>query len=66
MKEGTEVTANLNTFNTLIGQFTSMEVKLKDRDKTITLWCSFPESLDNLVTSIRFSSTNVLDYNSVV
>jgi hypothetical protein len=66
MKEGTKVVDHLNTFNTLIVQLTSMEVKLEDEDKVITLLCSFPESWDSLVTSISFSSTNVLDYDFVV
>jgi hypothetical protein len=66
MKEGTKVVDHLNTFNTLIVQLTSMEVKFEDEDKAITLLCSLPESWDNLVTSISFSSTEVLDYDSVV
>jgi hypothetical protein len=66
MKEGTKVVDHLNTFNTLIVQLTSMEVKFEDEDKAITLLCSLPESWDNLVTSISFSSTDVLDYDSVV
>jgi hypothetical protein len=66
MKEGTKVADHLNTFNTLIVQLTSMEVKFEDEDKAITLLCSLPESWDNLVTSISFSSTKVLDYDSVV
>jgi hypothetical protein len=66
MKEGTKVVDHLNTFITLIVQLTSMEVKFEDEDKAITLLCSFPESWDNLVTSISFSSVDVLDYDSVV
>jgi hypothetical protein len=66
MKEGTKVVDHLNTFITLIVQLTSMEVKFEDEDKAITLLCSFPESWDNLVTSISFSSLDVLDYDSVV
>jgi hypothetical protein len=66
MKEGTRVVDHLNTFNTLIVQLTSMEVKFEDEDKAITLLCSLPESWDNLVTSISFSSTDVLDYDYVV
>jgi hypothetical protein len=42
-----------------------MEVKFEDEDKAITLLCSLPESWDNLVTSIRFSSIDVLDYDFV-
>jgi hypothetical protein len=66
MKQGTKVVDHLNTFNTLIVQFTIMEVKFKDEDKAITLLCSLPESWDNLVTSISFSSIDVLDYDFVV
>ena len=44
MKEGTKVVDHLNTFNTLIVQLTSMEVKFEDGDKAITLLCSLPES----------------------
>jgi hypothetical protein len=66
MKEGMKVVDHLSTFNTLIVQLASMEVKLKDEDKAVTLLCSFPESWDHLVTSISFSSTDVLDYDSFV
>ena len=44
----------------IIVQLTSMEVKFKDEDKAITLLCSLPESWDNLVTFISFSSTDFL------
>jgi hypothetical protein len=43
-----------------------MEVKFEDEDKAISLLCSLSESWDNLVTSISFSSADVLDYDSVV
>jgi hypothetical protein len=66
MKEGTKVADHLNTFNTLIVQLTSMEVKFEDEDTVITIFCSLPQSWDNLVTSISFSSKDVLDYDSVV
>jgi hypothetical protein len=66
MKEGTNVVDHLNTFNTLIVQLTSMEVKFEDEDKASALLCSLPEFWDNLVTSIIFSSTDVLDYDSIV
>jgi hypothetical protein len=66
MKEGTKVVDHLNTFNTLIVQLTSMEIKFEDKDKAIKLLCSLHDSWDNLVTSISFSSTDVLDYESVV
>ena len=43
-----------------------MEVKLEDEDKAVTLLCLLSESWDHLVTSIRFSSTIVLNYDIVV
>jgi hypothetical protein len=63
MKEGTKIDDHLNTFNTLIVQLTSMEVKFEDEEKDITLLCSLSESWDNIVTYIRFSSIYVLDYD---
>jgi hypothetical protein len=43
-----------------------MKIKFKDEDKAITLFCSLPKSLDNLVTSISFSSIDVLDFDYIV
>jgi len=66
MKEGTKIVDHLNVFNTLICQLSSMEVKLEDKDKVVTLLCFFPKSWDNLVTSISFNSTYVLYYDSIL
>jgi hypothetical protein len=65
-ERSTKVADHLNTFNTLIVQLTSTKIKFEDEDKAITLLCSLPESWDNLVTSISFSSMDVLDYDFVV
>jgi hypothetical protein len=65
MKEGIKIVDHLNTSNTLIVQLTSMEVKFEDEDKDFTLLCSLPESWDNLVTSISFNLTDVIDYDFV-
>lgn len=43
-----------------------MEVKIQEEDKAIALLCSLPESWDNFVTSISFSSANSLKFESVV
>ena len=56
---------DVRRYNCIV-QLTSMEVKFEYEDNAITLSCSFPESWDNLVTYISFSSTDFLDYDSVV
>lgn len=65
-KEGTKFFYHLNIFNTLIYQLTSIDVKIEDEHKVVTLLCSLPESWDNIVTSISFSTTDVLDYDFVM
>eukprot|EP00253_Pinus_taeda_P009594 PITA_09594 len=66
MKEGTSITDNLNTFNTLLVQLESIEVKFESEDKAITLLCSFPESWDHFVTSISLSSSETFEFDDVV
>ena len=57
MKEVTSITNHLNTFNTLLVQLESIEVKFDSEDKAVTLLCSLPESWDHFVTSISLSSS---------
>ena len=66
MKEGTKITDHLNTFNTLLVQLDSIEVKFDFEDKAVTLLCSFPESWDHFVTSISHSSSENLEFDDVV
>jgi hypothetical protein len=66
MKEGMKIVDHLNVFNTLICQLTSMEVKFEDEDKAVTLLCLFHESWDHLVTTMWFSTTYTIDYDTVV
>jgi len=66
MKEGTKIVDYLNVFDTLMCQLTSMDVKIDEEDKAVTLLCSFPEYWDHLVTSIRFITTDTIDYDSFV
>ena len=66
MKECTEITDHLNTFNTLLVQLTSMGVKFKSEDNVITLLCSLPASWDHFVTSISFSSTETIEFDDTV
>lgn len=60
MKEGTKIADHLNVFNTLLCQLTSIGVKMEEEDKAVTLLCSLPDSWDHIVTSISFSTTDVL------
>ena len=66
MKEGTTITDHLNTFNTLVVQLESIEVKFESDDKAVTLLCSLPESWDHFVTSISLSSSETLEFDDVV
>ena len=66
MKEGTTITDHLNTFNTLLVQLDSIEVKFDSEDKAVTLLCSLPESWDHFVTSISLSSSETLEFDDVV
>ena len=43
-----------------------MDVKIKDEEKAVTLLCSLPESRKHLVTSISFSTTDSLEFDSIV
>jgi hypothetical protein len=66
MKEGTKIVDHLNVFNTLICQLSSMDVMYEYEDKEVTLVCSLLESWDHLVTTMWFSSTDSIDYETVV
>ena len=66
MKEGMKITDHLNVFNTLLCQLSNMDVTYEDEDKAVMLLCLFPESWDHLVRTMWFSSTNAIDYDTVV
>jgi len=56
----------MNVFNTMIFQLSSMDVTYKDEDKEVMLLYLLHESLDNLVTTMWFSTTNSIDYETVL
>ena len=60
------ITDHLNTFNTLLVQLESIEVKFESEDKFVTLLCSLPNSWDHFVTSISLSSSETLEFDDVV
>ena len=66
MKEGTKIAYHLNFFNTLIYQLSSMDVKIDDEDKEVNLLCTLPESWGQVVSSISFSISDTLEFDTVV
>jgi hypothetical protein len=65
MRDGDSVENHLNTFNTVVSQLVSVEIKISDEDKCISLLCSLPDSWDSLVVAIG-SNTTSLNFDEVV
>lgn len=66
MEDGDSVTDHLNVFNTLVSQLVSVDVKMEEEDKCITLLCSLPDSWDNLVVAIGSSTKSALKFEDIV
>jgi hypothetical protein len=65
MRDGDSVAEHLNAFNTVVSQLVSVEIKILDEDKCISLLCSLPDSWDSLVVAIG-SNTTSLKFEEVV
>jgi len=65
MKDGDSVMEHLNAFNTLVSQLASIDIKISDENKCISLLCSLPYSWDSLVIAIGSNATT-LQFNEIV
>ena len=65
MKDGDSVTEHLNAFNTVVSQLSSVDIKISDEDKCISLLCSLPDSWDSLVIAIGSNAT-ALQFDEIV
>ena len=64
MKDGDSVTEHLNPFNIVVSQFPSVDIKISDEDKCISLLCSLPYSWDNMVITTG-SNTTTLNFDEI-
>jgi hypothetical protein len=63
MSNGSLVTENLNAFNTILSQLSSVDIKITEQEKCISLLCSFPDSWDRLFMDIGSNTTKLeLEY----
>jgi len=65
MKDGDLMIEPLNTFNTVVSQLLSVDIKISDEDKRISLLCSLPNLWDSLVIAIG-SNTTALQFDEIV
>eukprot|EP00253_Pinus_taeda_P016692 PITA_16692 len=65
MKDGDSVTKHLNAFNTVVSQLSSVDIKISDEYKCISLLCYLPDSWDSLVIAIG-SNAIALQFDEIV
>ena len=56
---------HLNAFNAMVSQLLSIDIKISDEDKCISLLCSLPDSWDSLVIAIGSNAT-ALQFDEIV
>ena len=66
MIDGSKIYDHLNTFNDLVCQLTSVDVKLDGEEKEIALLCTLPDSWDHLISSMPFSNRKSFNYDTIV
>eukprot|EP00253_Pinus_taeda_P029435 PITA_29435 len=65
MKDGDSLIKHLNVFNVVVCQLASVDLKISDEDKCISLLCSLPDSWDSLVIAIGSNAT-ALHFDEIV
>eukprot|EP00253_Pinus_taeda_P020245 PITA_20245 len=65
MKDGDSVAEHMNAFNVVVSQLSSVDIKISDEDKCISLLCSLPDSWDSLVIAIGINAT-ALQFDEIV
>ena len=65
MKDGDYVTEHMNAFNTMVSQLLSVEIKILDENKCISLLFSLQDSWDSLIVAIS-SNTTALKFDEVI
>jgi hypothetical protein len=59
MSEGSSMIEHLNEFNTILSQLFSMDIKIIQEEKCVSLLCSFLDSWDSLVMGIGSNTTTL-------
>ncbi|KAK9929136.1 hypothetical protein M0R45_026244 [Rubus argutus] len=54
MEEGANLVEHLNVFKGLLAQLTRVEVKVEEEDQALLLLTSFPNSYENIITTILY------------
>eukprot|EP00253_Pinus_taeda_P004569 PITA_04569 len=65
MKDGDSLIEHLNAFNTVVSQLSSVDIKISNEDKCISLLYSLPDSWDSLVIAIGSNAT-ALQFDEIV
>jgi len=65
MKNGGSVTKHLNAFSTVLSQLSSIDIKILDENKCISLLYSLTDSWDSLVIAIGSNAT-ALQFDEIV
>jgi len=65
MKDGDSMTEHLNTFNTMVSQLASVDIKISEEYKCISLLCSLLDLWDSLVIAIGSNATT-LQFDEIV